>query len=209
MIRPFELIKLPVPPRPAGPTDTRASERQAAPLLDVPSMSFAGTRKPIAFKAGSSAVASVIGHERKREGCNADGGAVVIAALMRAVRKTKVDAVNLRRPVSMHRGAVAKKRQETRRGVNVSVNGKDLADALSSLVHAEFHLFTGSPLSCASLLELLVPYTIPIAAAAVVLDLVMVACTLVHRLGGISAEISTAVGLVIRSAGVCSGAWHL
>ena len=101
MIRPFELIKLPVPPRPAGPTDTRASERQAASLFDVPSMSLAGTRKPIAFKAGSSAVASVIGHERKREGCNADGGAVVIAALMRAVRKTKVDAVNLRRPVSM------------------------------------------------------------------------------------------------------------
>jgi hypothetical protein len=54
--------------------------------------------------------------------------------------------------------------QETRRGVNVSVNGKeDLADAPRSLVHAEFHLFSGSPLSCASLLELLVPYTIPIA----------------------------------------------
>jgi len=44
------------------------------------------------------------------------------------------------------------------------VNGKeDLADAPRSLVHAEFHLFSGSPLSCASLLELLVPYTIPIA----------------------------------------------
>ena len=161
----------------------------------------------------------MIGHERKREGCNADGGAVVIAALMRAVRKTKVDAVNLRRPVSMQgrgreeKAAVPALRcgQETRRGVNVySVNGKEnLADAPRSLVHAEFHLFSGSPLSCASLLELLVPYTIPIAAAAVVLDLVMVACTLVHRLGGISAEISTAVGLVIRSAGVCSGAWHL
>ena len=103
MIRPFELIKLPVPPRPAGPTDTRASERQAAPLLDVPSMSFAGTRKPIAFKAGSSAVASVIGHERKREGCNADGGAGVIAAHMRAVRNMKVVALRRPgRPVSMH-----------------------------------------------------------------------------------------------------------
>jgi len=109
----------------------------------------------------------VIGHERKREGCNADGGAVVIAALMRAVRKTKVDAVNLRRPVSMQgrgREEIGSPVQETRRGVNVSVNGKeDLADAPRSLVHAEFHLFSGSPLSCASLLELLVPYTIPIA----------------------------------------------
>jgi hypothetical protein len=91
---------------------------------------------------------------------------VVIAALMRAVRKTKVDAVNLRRPVNMHgRGREEKApAQETRRGVNVSVNGKeDLADAPRSLVHAEFHLFSESPLSCASLLELLVPYTIPIA----------------------------------------------
>ena len=82
--------------------------------------------------------------------------------------------------------------------MNVSVNGKDdLADAPRSLVHAEFHLFSGSPLSCASLFELLDPENHPDRAANLVLDLVMVACTLVHRLGGISAEISTAVGLVI------------
>ena len=131
MIRPFELIKLPVPPRPAGPTDTRASERQAASLFDVPSMSLAGTRKPIAFKAGSSAVASVIGHERKREGCNADGGAVVIAALMRAVRKTKVDAVNdLRRPVSMQgRGREEKAHcpEPANWAVKPRVNGKGIS----------------------------------------------------------------------------------
>ena len=88
--------------------------------------------------------------------------------------------------------------------VKPRVNGKeDLADA-RSLVHAEFHLFSGSPLSAVSS-----SYRTPSRSQLLVLDLVMVACTLVHRLGGISAEISTAVGLVIRSAGVCSGAWYL
>ena len=47
MMRPLSLMKEPVPPRPAGPTLTRASERHALSVL-VPSISLAGTRRPIA-----------------------------------------------------------------------------------------------------------------------------------------------------------------
>ena len=60
-------MKLPVPPRPAGPTLTIASERAFPVPEDVPSISFALTRKPISFSIGSSAAASVMGQDLKRE----------------------------------------------------------------------------------------------------------------------------------------------
>ena len=66
-MRPESDTKLPVPPRPAGPTETSASESALeVPPEAVPSMALAATFKPISLSCGSSKRAAVIGHERKR-----------------------------------------------------------------------------------------------------------------------------------------------
>lgn len=68
IIKPLSLTNDPVPPRPAAPTETSASDKQggASAVADVPSISDAGTFRPISFSHGSSDAVAVIGHDLKR-----------------------------------------------------------------------------------------------------------------------------------------------
>eukprot|EP00964_Phaeocystis_antarctica_P014695 scaffold8123_cov66-Phaeocystis_antarctica.AAC.4 len=83
-------MKEPVPPRPAGPTLTSASERHLPVPAVVPSISSVGTRRPISRREGSSAAASVMGQERKRD--------VVDMVATRDMEKSRAEAVERERP---------------------------------------------------------------------------------------------------------------
>ena len=79
MISPCALMKEPVPPRPAGPTDTSASERHGS-LVDVPSIALAGTRRPMSWSAGSRAATSVMGQDLNLDGGTRDDMLCVLEA---------------------------------------------------------------------------------------------------------------------------------
>ena len=65
-IKPSSLTKLPVPPRPAAPIETKASLSATVPSPRVPSISAAGTFRPMARSGCSSSCTAVMGQVRKR-----------------------------------------------------------------------------------------------------------------------------------------------